>query len=240
MDASSRTARMARGSGRVGRRHPTEFIERLMKVAFDAFVAYGYEGASMRQIAKEAGTTIQRVVYHVRSKEELWKQVMKGVVDRYDLRRKALLESLGDAPAATKLRHLIHDMVTFQAETPGIHRIMTSDAAQVSKRLTWLCENYLLAQVREMVDLIKEAQRDGAVRSVDPSRLRYAILSMGAVPFAIAAEFQATTGHNPFDREEVQRTIDFICELVFVDNTPGQSGPKQVRHAAARRAARKK
>jgi hypothetical protein len=117
---------------------------------------------------------------------------------------------------------------------------MTSDAAQASKRLTWLCENYLLAQVREMVELIKEAQRDGAVRRVDPSRLRYAILSMGAVPFAIAAEFQATTGHDPFDREEVQRTIDFICELVFVDNVPGQSGPKQVRPAAARRAARKK
>jgi TetR/AcrR family transcriptional regulator len=239
MDAPRRAAHMTRGSGRVGRRHPTEFIERLMKVAFDAFVAYGYEGASMRQIAKEAGTTIQRVVYHVRSKEELWKQVMKRVVDSYDLRRKAVLESLGDAPAATKLRHVINDMVTFQAQMPGIHRMMTSDAAQASKRLTWLCQNFLLAQVREMVGLIKEAQHEGAVRRVDPARLRYAILSMGAVPFAIAAEFQATTGHNPFDPDEVQRTIDFICELVFVDNTPGQSGPKPVRYADAGRPKRK-
>jgi TetR/AcrR family transcriptional regulator len=240
MDAPSRTARMTRGSGCVGRRHPTEFIERLMKVAFDAFVAYGYEGASMRQIAKEAGTTIQRVLYHVRSKEELWKQVMKRVVDRYDLRKKTLLESLGDAPAAIKLRHLINDMVTFQAEMPGIHRLMTSDAARANKRLTWLCQNYLLAQVREMVELIKDAQRDGVVKRVDPARLRYAILSISAVPFAIAAEFQATTGHNPFDGEEVQRTIDFICELVFVDEPPSQSGPKQVRTADARPAARKK
>jgi AcrR family transcriptional regulator len=240
MDAPSRTARMSRGSGRVGRRHPTEFIERLMKVAFEAFVAYGYEGASMRQIAKEAGTTIQRVVYHVRSKEELWKQVIKRVVDSYDLRRKAVLASLGDASAATRLRHVINDMVTFQAQTPGIHRMMTADAAQASKRLTWLCQNYLLAQVREMVGLIKEAQGEGAVRPVDPARLRYAILSMGAVPFAIAAEFQATTGHNPFDREEVRRTIDFICELVFVDNTPDPSGPKPVRDADARRPKRKK
>jgi AcrR family transcriptional regulator len=211
-----------------------------MEVAFDAFVAYGYEGASMRQIAKDAGTTIQRIVYHVHSKEELWKQVMMRVVDRYDLRRTALLKSLGDAPAATKLRHVINDMVTFQAEMPGIHRLMTSDAAQASKRLTWLCQNYLLAQVREMVDLIKEAQRDGAVRRVDPTRLRYAILSISAVPFAISAEFQATTGHNPFDREQVQRTIDFICELVFVDEPAGRSSAKQIRQAGPRRVARQK
>jgi TetR/AcrR family transcriptional regulator len=220
MHALAERTRVTRASRPVGRKHPTELIERLMEAAFDAFAAHGYKGASMRQIAKHADTTIQRITYHVSSKEELWKRVMKRVVDRFDLRSKAALESLGDAPAATKLRHLIIAMVTFLAETPGIHRIMTFEAYHASRRLTWLCDNFLVSQVREMVELIEEAQRDGAVKRLDPARLRYAILSICAVPFAISAEFQATTGHNPFEPNEIEKTIEFICDLVFVDKLP--------------------
>jgi TetR/AcrR family transcriptional regulator len=200
-----------------GRKVPTELIERLLQAAFEAFAAHGYEGASMRQIAKEVGTTIQRFIYHVGSKEELWKQVMKRVVDRWDLRRMNVIESLGDVPASVKLRHLIIDLVNFLAETPGVHRIMTFEAALPSERLTWLCDNFLISQVCETVELIEQAQHAGAVRRVDPARLRYAILSICAVPFTIAAEFQATTGRDPFKSHEIEKTIDFICGLVFVD-----------------------
>ncbi|MDB5584158.1 MAG: TetR-family transcriptional regulator [Bradyrhizobium sp.] len=201
-----------------GRKPPVELLDRLMDAAFDAFAAHGYEGASMRQIAGEAGTTIQRILYHVCSKEELWKQVMQRVVDRSSRRRQAILDVLGNAPAAVRLRHIIIDMVNFLAETPGIHRIMTFEAARPSARLTWLCDNFLVSEVQGTVALIEEAQREGAVRQLDPARLRYAILSICAVPFTIAAEYQATTGHDPFEPDEIEKTIGFICALVFVES----------------------
>ena len=59
-------------------------------------------------------------------------------------------------------------------------------------------------------------QREGTVMRVDPARLHYAILSICAVPFTISAEFEATTGHDPFAPEEIAKTIDFIFALVFV------------------------
>jgi len=54
LDALTETAPVTRAAGPVDRNHPTELIERLMEAAFDAFAAHGYEGASTRQIAKEA------------------------------------------------------------------------------------------------------------------------------------------------------------------------------------------
>jgi TetR/AcrR family transcriptional regulator len=236
MDARAKTVRVARPAGAVGRKQPTEMLERLMQAAFDAFAAYGYEGASMREIARQAGTTIQRISYHVSSKEELWKQVLSRLVDRYELRRQALIQSLGDAPAAVKLRHIITDMVEYISEVPGIYHIMTAEAARTSERLTWLCDTYLIPWVRDTVALIEQAQRDGAVRRVDPARLHYAMLAIGSMPFAVAAEFKATTGYDPFRPEEIQKTIDFICELVFVKQPTARSGPGRLRRkpAAAR------
>jgi AcrR family transcriptional regulator len=187
-----------------------------MDVAFEDFAAHGYEGASMRQIASRAGTTIQRLLYHAPSKDALWKQVMRRVTDRAAARRQAVLDALGDVSAAAKLRHVIIDMVNFLAETPGIHRIMTFEAAQPTERLKWLCDDFLLADIQATLALIKEAQLEGAVRDLDPARLRYAILSICAVPFTIAAEFELTTGHSPFEPDEIEKTIAFICALIFV------------------------
>jgi TetR/AcrR family transcriptional regulator len=201
----------------VGRKPPTELLGRILDEAFDAFAAHGYEGASVRQIAAEAGTTIQRVIYHFPRKEELWREVMRRVVHRFGERRRILLQQLTDAPAAVKLRHLIEDMVHFLAESPGIHRIMTWEAAEPSARLEWLCNNFLISHVHENVRIIEAAQREGAVRQVDPARLHYAMLSICAVPFSITAEFEATTGRNPFAPDEIEKTIAFIFALVFVD-----------------------
>jgi TetR/AcrR family transcriptional regulator len=199
-----------------GRKPPTEFLDHLLDEAFDAFAAQGYEGASMRQIAGEVGTTIQRIAYHFSSKEDLWKAVMRRVVLRFNERRRILLEQLGEASASVRLRHVISDMVHFLAESPGIHRIMTWEASRPSARLDWLCNNFLVSLVRESVETIEAAQREGTVMRVDPARLHYAILSICAVPFTICAEFEATTGHDPFAPEEIAKTIDFIFALVFV------------------------
>jgi TetR/AcrR family transcriptional regulator len=93
---------------------------------------------------------------------------------------------------------------------------MTFEASRPSERLTWLCDRFLISRVRGMVALIEECQREGAVRTLDAARLNYAILAICAMPFTIAAEFEATTGHDPSDPGEIERTIDFICSLIFV------------------------
>jgi len=149
--------------------------------------------ASMRQIAKEAGTTIQRFVYHVSSKEDLWKLVLKRVVSRWELHRKAMIESVGDAPSRGQAPASHHRHGHFFGGYARRHRIMTFEGRSTERAVDLVVRQFPVAQVREAVEMIEEAQRDGTVRRVDPARLRYAILSICAVPFTIAAEFQATT-----------------------------------------------
>jgi TetR/AcrR family transcriptional regulator len=198
-----------------GRKPPTQMLEYLLDTAFEAFAEHGYEGASMRQIATDAGTTIQRVVYHFPSKEALWKAVMSRIVQRFDERHRRVLNECRHERASVKLHRLIVDMVHFLAEFPGVHRIMTFEAAHPSPRLTWLYDNLLMSRIGETVDIIKAAQRERAIRQIDPVRLYYAILSIAAVPFTIAAEFKLTTGRDPFDLEEVEKTIDLIRALII-------------------------
>jgi TetR/AcrR family transcriptional regulator len=56
---------------------------RLLYAATDAFAQYGYEGASLRAIADNAGVSFQLIAYYFGSKEELWIETVDFLFERY-------------------------------------------------------------------------------------------------------------------------------------------------------------
>jgi TetR/AcrR family transcriptional regulator len=92
---------------------------------------------------------------------------------------------------------------------------MTLECHKLSPRLIWIVENYTGEGYRKLTNLIRDAQKEGSVRDIDPARLRFAIMAMAAVPFSISAEYQLLTKKNPFSRKEIESTIELINELVF-------------------------
>ncbi|PMB28130.1 hypothetical protein CEN47_14340, partial [Fischerella thermalis CCMEE 5319] len=51
-------------------------LSRILNAAYALFMAQGYHGTSMRQIAQRAGLTLGGVYTHFASKEEIWKAVL--------------------------------------------------------------------------------------------------------------------------------------------------------------------
>ena len=56
---------------------------RLLQAATDSFAELGYEGASLRTIAEDAGVSFQLITYYFGSKEELWVATVDYLFDRY-------------------------------------------------------------------------------------------------------------------------------------------------------------
>lgn len=56
---------------------------RLLRAATDAFAEHGYEGASLRAIADNAGVSFQLIAYYFGSKEELWVATVDFLFERY-------------------------------------------------------------------------------------------------------------------------------------------------------------
>jgi TetR/AcrR family transcriptional regulator len=153
-------------------------------------------------------------VHHVKSKELLWHLVMESFLQRYESSAQKLPEN---ASAAERLRQAIANLVRFTANTPELHRIMAQEGGQLTARMIWLTENLTKDSFQVWYALIEAAQREGAVRPGSPARLRYAILAMTAVPFAVCAEYEYLTGKSPFTQGEIAKTIELICEMVLID-----------------------
>jgi TetR/AcrR family transcriptional regulator len=196
------------------RREPDKIRARVLAAALNAFSLHGFEGASTRLIAEDANVSISLLLYHFKSKDQLWKAVMESLAQHASVT--SILDRVGaNASTSDKIRVVIRSLVTAFAEAPALHRLMTLEAPHPSKRLMWLCETYVQKDFDTFCGLIAEGQREGTVRKVNPARLRYAIVAIAAVPFSVAAEYQYVTKRNPFSAAEIENAVDFIEHLVF-------------------------
>jgi len=204
----------ANGTTRRRRRRPDEVKSRIIEAAIPAFARQGFSGASLRAIARDAGATIQLLVHHFSSKEELWRQAMTDAFTAFD--RLHQTEPLPpSAPVADRIKRYIADLVHFTGRQPDLLRIMLQEAGQVTPRMTWLADNRIAPMFDEFCALAREGQEAGIVCDTPPSRLFYAAAAIASLPYSVSAEYNYLTGKDPFTRSEMERTQGLIERLIL-------------------------
>lgn len=193
-----------------------EVRERVLHAALECFGAFGFEGTSTRAVAERAGLSHPLLLYHFDSKEKLWLSTMEDVIGRYRKEFERRLEHVDRKDAAAGLRAFIENFVRFSARVPQLHRIMTQESTQGSDRIRWLIDTHLRASFNDVRDLIRRGQAEGHVREGDSARLYYAIIGLAGTLLSVSAEFRHLTGRDVFTEGEMQQTIGFIFDFVFV------------------------
>lgn len=197
---------------------------KILQAALDCFASYGFEAASIRRIAEDAGVMHQLVVYHFKTKEQLWREVVGYIFEKhYGGALDGYFQTLADiehesGPAAA-LRAMIEGMVDFTAKCPQFHRISTFEGKSENSRFFWLIENYALPYYKFGTGLIKRAQAAGAVIGGHPGRLYYSIIGIVTTSFTFALEFRKMTKLRPFDPGEVRTVAEMACRYMGLPET---------------------
>jgi TetR/AcrR family transcriptional regulator len=189
---------------------------RIMEAAREAFSTMGFEGASLRSVAKEAGVQHQLATYYFKTKEELWIAVMDELAVGFFARLGDRIRGLEGVDAATKLRLVVREFVKYSAENPQLHRLMTMEGRRESERLVWLIRRHVSQFFAISTKLIREAQALGAVRPGDPGQLHYCAIGIATAAFSLAPEYKLVTGKDPFTRSHVEQIADLVCEFLFI------------------------
>lgn len=196
------------------KRQPEEVKARIVEAALKAFARQGFLGASLRSIARDAGVTIQLLVYHFNSKEVLWEQAVSAAFAKFDELQAS--EPLPDsASTRDKIHHFITSLVQFHASRPDLLRIVLHEAGQITPRMTSLADNRTSKMYDEFCTLARQGQEEGLLNDTPIYRLFYAAVAISSLPYAVAAEYNYMVGRDPFTSEEMERTIRLIERLIF-------------------------
>jgi TetR/AcrR family transcriptional regulator len=145
-----------------------------------AFAELGYDGASVRELARRLGVSHNFINDRYGSKEQFWRAVIDQSLTAQVAWLQALL-SVSDEDELARLRNLVHAFHQANVAEPDLPRIMQYEAIRGGKRLEYVFEHYV-APVRDAVaPLVQSLVEQGRVRPIPLDVMVYAVIAMTSV-----------------------------------------------------------
>ncbi len=189
--------------------------ERILAAALDLFSERSFEGATTREIARQAEVTQPLLNYHFRSKDDLWRAAVDGLFAELSDTLAARLGGLRGVDELTTMRLLVREFILFSAAHPQVHRIITQECKTDGPRMDWLVERHIRplyeTTSRRLADLLER----GLLPDIPVEHLYYIITGAGPNMFVLGPECRRLTGVDPADPVVVEAHADAVCRLLF-------------------------
>ncbi|HKU38849.1 MAG TPA: TetR/AcrR family transcriptional regulator [Polyangiales bacterium] len=162
-------------------RPASDIAPRIVHAARERFLFEGVDGASLRNIAKDAGTNIGMVYYYFKTKDELFLAVVEEVYAHLleDMRR-ILAE---DAPPDQRMAKLYQRVAAMSEDEFKIVRLILREALVSSARLTGLANRFQAGHVPLVLALLGDGVAQERLRSdLHPVAMLGAMFVLGLMP----------------------------------------------------------
>ena len=170
----------------------------IVEAALDAFAAHGFEGASLREIARNCDVDLGLIRHYFGSKEDLWYGVLQDLAAQLQLSsQQAFGEDFESITAAEQLERAIRWFVDMSANFPGLSRIIVSESAQPGDRQKFVSGQVVRPFYEVMSTIIDAAKREGVVPEVSTRTIFFMITHGGSFSNGDSGSHQryARSGH---------------------------------------------
>lgn len=187
---------------------PTPEFDSVLAAAADSFVALGYHGTTMREIARRADLSVPGLYHHYPSKQNMLVAIMDAAMA--DLRaRLDAADAEGAGDPVRRLELLVSAIVLYHCHRKGFGMI----AASEMRSLEPASRQRIARRRTEVQRLVDTAVLDGAARGL--FRTRYPLDASRAVVTMSAAVATWYQFHGPMTPEDVaERYVDYALAVV--------------------------
>jgi AcrR family transcriptional regulator len=198
-----------------GTTQPQSTRDAILEAAVELFVANGYHGTSMRQIADAAGIALGGIYNHFRSKEALFSAIIR---EHHPIAHFVpVLQAAQGETVEALLRDGAHQLVQALGRDQRFLRLMFVEMVEFDG--VHLGELY--AQLFPQVALFME--RLGRARGrLAPHPPAAVVRAYFGLVFSYAI-FEMTLAETPIagDPETLDRLVDILCHGLLVEDEPG-------------------
>jgi len=193
-----------------------------LHAALSAFAEHGFEGTSVRELARTLGISHGLLGAKFGSKRALWEAAVRHGMDLLHAHMSGLPgDPGGDGDIVERMRAACRSFIVGLAEVPAIIQLMNVEGARAGDRLTFIANSFFRGRVWPIQSLLVEGQKAGVFRAV-PVAVPFTLLAHGAgALIALRPLVEATgagprpTGANPLDH--AMAAADLIVQGLIAD-----------------------
>ncbi len=139
--------------------------ERMLDLAFAAFADLGYEGTTLRDLAKQLGVSHNLLNVRFGSKADLWRRAVDARVARIGPPVFAAFDAAGLDDEA-RLRELVRRFCGWAADNPDFVGISHAEGRRATWRLDYLVDAYILPFKQRLDALMGRVAAQRTVRDI--------------------------------------------------------------------------
>lgn len=200
--------------------------QRIEDAAVRVFTKLGYHGASVRDIAKEAGTSLGNLYNYYRSKEEIYLSVIGRYESHMEKLRRKSMGAMKDVFAPAELRKMAHVIREIVYDNPDYWRLMYIDVTEFGNQhfagtFSSLAKN-LKARLGPRLEA--SAQARGWNRGVDPALAFTAIYLQLFTYFLVEKLFGGKQHLGVSDDRAIDQLIKIATEGIGTKGSSAKRG----------------
>ena len=180
MDREPPTGAPARRVGRPAQPTDIPAEAEILARGLAAFAELGYDGASVRELARRLGVSHNFINDRYGSKAQFWRAVIDRSLATQVARLGEVLTVSGDDDLA-RLRNLVHAFLQGNVAEPDLPRIMKYEAIRGGERLEYVFQHYLVPVRDAVAPLVERLVAQGWVRPLPIDVMVYAVVAMNSV-----------------------------------------------------------
>ncbi|MFZ5439754.1 MAG: TetR/AcrR family transcriptional regulator [Myxococcota bacterium] len=190
----------------------------LVAAAAERFSRVGFAGASVSDIAKDAGVTQPLVNHHFGTKKGLWQAVVHELFGQLEDALQASEARTATRPEREQLRELIRTYVTFCGEHPHLLRMLRIEAdSELAREVHQKWQRRFVAYFEGRLE---RAIAHRVLAPVDPHFLFFVVVGAATEIFSQRDLAQRAFRLDVADPAVIRRAADFVCDFVLKGASP--------------------
>jgi TetR/AcrR family transcriptional regulator len=169
---------------------------RILDAALNVFSQHGFRGATLDQIAKEAGLSKPNILYYFAAKEEIHVTLLNQLMETW---LDPLIEMDSDGDPLTEILNYVQRKLDMARELPRESRLFANEILQGAPRMAPHLECDLLPLVDEKCAVIQGWMDQGKLAPTDPRHLMYSIWSTTQHYADFEAQLNIISTGNTYD-----------------------------------------
>ncbi len=184
----------------------------ILREAETQFARFGFEGASLENIAAAAGISRHNLLYYFPSKDTLYRRVLDDVMTQWLEGMGAL--AVGDDPAAA-LRRYIGAKMQSSRDRPDGSRVFTKEVIAGAPRYADAITQRVLPVLATDVRVFDRWARQGRIKKVNFTHLMFVIWAATQAYADLAPQFALLLGKPALDAADFDAAQALIERLVL-------------------------
>ncbi len=146
----------------------------IIEKSFELFSKYGYEGATLDELAKVCGITKPAIYYYFKDKASLYEAV---VCSQFAYLEERILSQTDRGEATERLRNYIKTFGEFLIKSPFFSAIFSREITAGADTLPSSCADRLSGILKRLVEILELGERDGVFERENPFMVQMMIVT---------------------------------------------------------------